>query len=212
MVRPDRTVRSGVALIAAGMLSIGLAACGADPDDGEAASGERTAANGAVFNDADVQFATHMIPHHAQAIEMVTLTDTRTLAPEVRQLAESIRTAQSPEVEIMVDWLTDWGEEIPETSLDHSNAGHDMDDTSPGETPDLPGMMSAADMQALAEAPDDEFQDLWLAMMSEHHQGAIELAEIEQAEGSHPDAVSLAESIATSQQDEIDQIRTLLGP
>ena len=209
MLRSTRAQRRGITLLTAVALSFGLAACGDDSDDGSNASAERTAANGAVFNDADVEFATNMIPHHAQAIEMVTLTDTRTLDPEVKQLANSIRDAQSPEVETMVDWLTAWGEEVPETSIDHANAGHDMDMDSMDS--DVPGMMSAEDMDDLEHASDEEFQDMWLEMMIEHHRGAIEMAETEQAEGKYPDAVSLAESIETSQEAEIDQIKQLLG-
>jgi len=150
-----------------------------------------------------------MIPHHAQAIQMVTLTDTRTLDPEVKQLADSIRDVQAPEIEAMVDWLTAWGEKIPETSIDHANAGHDMSDMPSMESSDMPGMMSADDMQALADASDAEFQDMWLEMMVEHHEGAIEMAKTEQAEGKYPDAVSLAESIKTSQQAEIQQLKQL---
>ncbi len=108
-------------------LLVGLAACGDDSQEGAIASGTRTAAGGDVFNDADVEFATSMVPHHAQAIQMVTLTDGRQLDPEVQQLADEIRAAQGPEVETMVDWLVAWGEEVPETSLDHVNAGHDAE-------------------------------------------------------------------------------------
>lgn len=211
MLRSHRALRRSTALLTVGALSFGLAACGDDSDSGGNASDEQTASNGAVFNSADVTFATDMIPHHAQAIEMVTLTDTRTLDPEVEQLADSIREAQAPEVETMVDWLTAWGEEIPETSLDHTNAGHDMSDMPSMESSDMPGMMSADDMQSLANASDAEFQDMWLEMMMEHHQGAIEMAKTEQAEGKDPDALSLAESIETSQQAEIEQIKNLLG-
>ncbi len=193
-------------------MSFSLAACGDDSDSGGNASDQQTAANGDFFNSADVTFATDMIPHHAQAIEMVTLTDTRTLDPQVKQLANSIREAQSPEVETMVDWLTAWGEEVPETSIDHTNAGHDMSEMPSMESSDMPGMMSADDMQALADASDAEFQDMWLEMMMEHHQGAIEMAKTEKADGEYPAAVSLAESIASSQQAEIEHIKTLLGP
>jgi uncharacterized protein (DUF305 family) len=210
MLRSHCALRRSTALVAVVALSFGLAACG-DSDGGSNASEAQTAANGDVFNSADVTFATDMIPHHAQAIEMVTLTDTRTLDPEVKQLADNIREAQSPEVETMVDWLTLWGEEIPETSIDHTNAGHDMSDMPSMESSDMPGMMSADDMQALANAPDAEFQDMWLEMMMEHHQGAIEMAKTEQADGKYPDALSLAESMESSQQAEIEQIKSLLG-
>lgn len=195
--------------VAAVALSTGLTACGDDSDSGATASSAQTASNGDVFNDADVDFATNMIPHHAQAVQMANLTNGRSLEPAVRQLAEQIRDAQVPEVETMTDWLTAWGQEVPETSIDHVNGGHDM-----SEMPDMgemPGMMSAEEMQELMDAPDGEFQDMWLAMMKTHHEGAIEMANSEQADGQFPDAVGLAKSIISSQQDEIDQIDLLLA-
>lgn len=187
----------------------GLAACGDDEATAEPAS-VRTADNGDVFNDADVRFATDMIPHHAQAIEMVTLADARDLDPQVVEIATGIREAQAPEVETMVDWLTAWDEEVPETSLDHANAGHGGEHGG-GEDGGGGGMMTAEDMTALAEAPDAEFQDLWLEMMIEHHRGAIEMASAEQDEGQFADAVALAESIEASQTAEVERLEVLLG-
>jgi uncharacterized protein (DUF305 family) len=145
-IRIKNVVIASVASIA---LAGALASCGDDesaPDSTADPTATQTASNGDVFNGADVQFATDMIPHHAQAIEMVTLTDGRTLDPEVAQIAEAIRNAQSPEVETMVDWLTAWDQEVPETSLDHANAGHDMDEmggTDGDSMSDMPGIMSA---------------------------------------------------------------------
>ena len=209
MLRPRRARQRAIATLTAVALGFGLAACGDDSDSTSSASQPQTAANGDVFNQADVEFATDMIPHHAQAIEMVTLTDERPLDPAVKQLANQIRDAQVPEVETMTDWLTSWGEEVPETSIDHANAGHDMGDM-PSMDSDMPGMMGADDIEGLQNASDEEFQDMWLEMMIEHHEGAIEMAKTEQADGKYPDAVSLAKSIETSQTAEIDQIRQLL--
>jgi uncharacterized protein (DUF305 family) len=110
----------------------------------------------------------------------------------------------------MSDCLTSWGKEVPETSIDHANAGHDTDDM-PSMDGDVPGMMSAGDMEQLRNASDAEFQDMWLQMMIEHHQGAIEMARAEEVDGTYPDAISLARSIATSQAAEIDQIKQLLA-
>ena len=98
-----------------------LAGCG-DDGETEAAQAEQTASNGEVFNDADVDFATAMIPHHAQALVMVDLTLGRELSPEVQQLTEDIQAAQGPEIELMVDWLTQWDQPVPETMRDHTNA------------------------------------------------------------------------------------------
>ena len=71
-----------------------------------------------------------MIQHHAQALSMVDLTIERDLDPEVQQLAERHPCRSGPEIETFSDWLTDWGEEVPETMRDHVNAGHDNDDMS----------------------------------------------------------------------------------
>jgi len=197
--------KAAVATMTAATLSLSLAACG-DDEVSDDPSAVQTASNGDVFNDADVQFATNMIPHHAQAIEMVTLTDGRTLDPAVEEVANQIRAAQSPEVEAMVDWLTAWGEEIPETSL-----GHDMGDMGSEDTSmEMPGMMSSDEMDALENASDAEFQDLWLSMMIEHHTGAIEMAKSEQSDGQFPGALDLATAIESSQQTEIETMQGLL--
>jgi uncharacterized protein (DUF305 family) len=211
-MRTNRLLKSTAAALTVVALGLTLAACGDDDSDHDMSSmssDTETAANGDVFNDADVEFATNMIPHHAQAIQMVTLTDQRTLDPEVKQLAEEIRAAQAPEVETMVDWLTAWGKEVPETSMDHSNGDHEMSQMP--NMGDMPGMMSPEDMQALTDAPDAEFQDMWLEMMKEHHEGAIEMAEDEQTDGEFSDAIELAESIVTAQEAEIESIDQLLG-
>lgn len=211
----DRTaLRRASTLLAAAALGLFLTACGDSPEDGNAGESSelQTAGNGDVFNDADVEFATGMIPHHAQAIQMTVLAQGRPLDPPVQALVEQIRATQVPEVELMSDWLTAWDHEVPETSLDHANAGHDMDhmgDDMP--TSDMPGMMSQEQMDRLEAATDAEFQDLWLEMMIEHHQGAIEMAQAEQQHGEFPDAVALAKSIESSQTAEIKAIEGLLG-
>jgi uncharacterized protein (DUF305 family) len=191
------------AALATGALLLPLAACG-DDSSGEAQA-QQTAANGEVFNGADVDFATAMIPHHSQALTMVDLTHGRELSPEVEQLTERIRAAQAPEIEQMVDWLTAWDKPVPATMRDHAHAeGEDMG----GE--DMPGMMSEEDMDRLESASPPEFEDMWLEMMIEHHKGAIEMAEQEQADGVYRPATKLAGSIIAAQRAEIDHMQELL--
>jgi uncharacterized protein (DUF305 family) len=183
-----------------------LSACGNNDDS----SGHEThtSTSGDKFNDADVEFASDMIQHHAQALSMVDLTMGRQLDPEVQQLAEAIRMAQGPEIEQMTDWLTDWDQPIPETLRDHANAHGDgeveMDS-------DMPGMMSADQMAELEAAKGAEFQQMWLEMMIEHHEGAIEMAQTEQSDGKFGPAKDLAENIESAQQDEISTMENLLG-
>ncbi|MGN6575348.1 MAG: DUF305 domain-containing protein, partial [Nocardioides sp.] len=81
------------AVLTTAALTFTLAACG-DDGESEQAMAEQTATNGDVFNSADVEFATEMIPHHAQALVMVDMTRGRDLSPELQELTENIRAAQ----------------------------------------------------------------------------------------------------------------------
>jgi uncharacterized protein (DUF305 family) len=196
--------RIGLAAIVVALAGLfALAGCG---DDEAPADETRTASNGDEFNDADVAFATEMIQHHAQALSMVDLTLDRPLDPEVAALAEDVRAAQAPEIEEMTDWLTAWGEPVPETVRDHANAHGDGE----MDMGDMPGMMSAEDMAALEAASDAEFQDLFLEMMIEHHEGAVDMAKDEQSDGHYAPAIDLAERIESSQTDEIELMQGLI--
>ncbi len=197
-----RTTRALMALTLA--LTVLLTACG--NDDTETTNEPLSSTE---HNDADVAFASEMIQHHAQALTMVDLTLERPLSPEVQALAEQIRAAQGPEIETMADWLTEWGEDVPETMRDHSNAEQDMGDM--GDLGDMPGMMSGDQMAALEESGDAEFEALWLEMMVEHHEGAVQMAEAERSEGRYQPAVDLAGEIVSSQTDEIATMRDLLS-
>lgn len=193
-----RHPRAIAALVAA--LALVLAGCSASDSSGD----------GKGFNDADVDFASDMIQHHAQALQMVDLTLGRDLDPAVARLTDQIRAAQAPEIEKMVDWLQAWDQKVPPTSRDHANAhaeGHGQDQ---GMNTDMPGMMSAEQMTALEKAPDGEFQTMWLQMMIDHHEGAIEMARTQVEDGQNAKAVALAEDIVSAQKKEIATMQDLL--
>ena len=177
--------------LSAALLVIGLflTGCGSPDEPADTSSGDHNAA--------DVTFASEMIQHHAQALVMVDLTVGRELDPAFQRLTESIRDAQAPEIEVMADWLVGWGEEVPATDRDHVNAEH--------------GHGADADLQALEDAEGDAFRSLWLEQMIVHHEGAIEMAETEVAEGQDQAAIDLAETIISAQGAEIEQMQDLLG-
>ena len=213
-LRRARRWRRPAGLAAALLAFTTLSACGDGADESDSPSAVSTAADGTTFNQADVDFATQMIPHHAQAVQMVQMAQGRDLDPAVAALMEQIRDAQVPEIETMTDWLVTWDEPIPETSVDHVNAGgHGGDSDAHGtddmDGMDMPGMMSDDEMSALDEASGREFQSMWLSMMEEHHEGAIEMARTEVAEGENPEVVVLAEGIVDGQTAEIERIDQL---
>ena len=198
------------ALAIAGTLT--LAGCGGSPASHSGMSGmeststptsTRSTAAMSDFNDADVTFATGMIPHHRQAVEMAKLAGTRAKSPQVTALAMQIMNAQDPEIRTMSNWLTTWGKPVPS---DHSSMSG-MDMSSSGS---MPGMMSGADMDKLKKATGADFDKMFLTMMIAHHQGAIEMANTEKSSGMNADAIALAQQIEEAQTTEITTMQGLL--
>jgi uncharacterized protein (DUF305 family) len=196
-----------LATLAAAML---IASCGSgDTTQNDDAQNKpsKTRAASASFNDADVEFAQGMIPHHRQAVEMADLAPTRAQNPEVEKLAAQIKAAQDPEIKTMSGWLKSWGEDVPEDTA--GDNGMDHDDMDMGE--DMPGMMSAEQMAELKAAKGAAFDQMFMEMMIEHHEGAVEMANTEQSDGENTDAKELAATIEKAQTAEITTMRKLLG-
>jgi uncharacterized protein (DUF305 family) len=75
---------------------------------------------------------------------------------------------------------------------------------------DMGGMMTENEMADLESASGAEFDQMFLTMMIEHHEGAIEMAKTEQSEGEFPEAVDMAKEIETTQAEEIQTMQDLL--
>ncbi len=175
-------------LISAGLFVL-LSACGADETTESSSESQH--------NDADVMFATDMIPHHAQAIEMAEMAISQAQSQQVVDLAVQIEAAQDPEIATMSGWLESWGEPVAEADM--------------GSMGDMPGMMSTQDMQGLMDTSGAEFDRMWLAMMIEHHEGAVEMARSELADGESVEAKGLAQEIIDGQEAEIVTMKKLLA-
>ena len=164
------------------------------------------------FNDADVMFAQQMIPHHQQAIEMAQMAPSHTQNPKVRALAAKIEAAQAPEIKTMTGWLQAWGKPVPSAMPGMmSPMPGMMGSPAPGMSgAPVPGMMTQQEMAHLNAAHGAHFDHLFLQMMIRHHQGAVEMARIELAEGVNPAAKKLARQIETSQTAQIAQMQRML--
>ncbi|CAN5150176.1 DUF305 domain-containing protein [soil metagenome] len=154
----------------------------------------------AAYNADDITFASNMVPHHEQAIELSALVPERSTNPEVIQLAQTIASVQEPEIATMKAFLVQWNEN-PDTQTGHE--GHDMSGMS--------GMVDAATLARLESLTGAEFDTLWLQSMIAHHEGAVEMAQTELTSGENVDAKALAQHIIDAQQVEITQMRTMLG-
>ncbi|SDS92701.1 Uncharacterized conserved protein, DUF305 family [Nocardioides scoriae] len=168
--------------------------------------------SGSDHNQADVAFAQQMIPHHAQAVQMAEMALDRTSDPALERLAQEVEDAQDPEIETMTGWLEDWDAEVPSTRGTMSGSG-DGGTTSgdPSSGGSMAGMMSGADMRRLDDATGSGFDRMWLQMMVQHHEGAVEMAKAEQADGENRAAKRLAASIEESQTGEIARMQEMLG-
>jgi uncharacterized protein (DUF305 family) len=176
--------RSLLALVAALLLT----ACNQGGDQ------QGTAPADAAPNNADVTFTQNMIPHHQQAIEMAKLVNAHTKRPQLRTLAKDITTGQGQEITLMQGWLRSWGEPATPAGTDHGAM-------------QMPGMLSQADLQQLRLVKGEDFDLLFLDMMTAHHEGAIEMATTELRDGALPEVKRLAQQIIDTQQGEIDQFR-----
>lgn len=158
-------------------------------------------------NQADITFAQQMIPHHAGALGMAKMVQGRTSNVQVLDLAGRIERAQDPEIQKMTGWLQAWGAPAPSTSMPGMDHGGMPGMESGGA---MPGMMSQDEMNRLMQAKDAEFDKMFLEMMIKHHQGAIDMAKVELAQGSNADAKALAQQIIDAQQAEINEMQKLL--
>ncbi|TIH36185.1 DUF305 domain-containing protein [Subtercola vilae] len=213
---PRLTVVSAAAIAAA----LTLSACsgsnsnmpGMDMGGSSMSSAAPTAGASATFNTADVTFAQDMLPHHQQAVAMSDTLLAKGNVPEtVLQLANTIKSEQSPEIVKLNGWLTEWGATSASTPTSTDMSGM----STPGSTAMSgmsmgTGMMSQDDMDKLAAATGNDAAKLYLQQMIVHHTGAIDMAKTELTAGQNADAMALAQSIVTSQTAEITTMQTML--
>jgi uncharacterized protein (DUF305 family) len=160
---------------AAGLLAAVLsAACGSAPPARGLQPAPPAPASHPV-NDADVDFMSGMIPHHAQAVIMAGWAPTHGARQDVAILCERIVVGQRDEIAMMQMWLRDRGLPVPDaTSTRHhmkmpNGMEHDML---------MPGMLTDEGMAALDRARGPEFDRLFLEGMIRHHQGAIDMVDV----------------------------------
>jgi len=117
---------------------------------------------------ADVEFMQGMIMHHSQAVEMTALIPTHTDSPEIRTLGARISRSQADEMNFMKRWLLVRGQPIS-----MAMPGMPDMDMSGNPIPAMPGMLTPEQMNALRQAKNAAFDQLFLTGMIQHHNGAL---------------------------------------
>jgi uncharacterized protein (DUF305 family) len=127
------------------------------------------------YSDADVEFMSGMIPHHAQAVIMAGWAPTHGARHDVAVLCERIVVAQRDEIHLMQGWLRDRGLPVPD---EHSTLMHMKMPNGMAHDMLMPGMLTDEEMAALDRARGPEFDRLFLEGMIKHHQGAIDMVDV----------------------------------
>jgi uncharacterized protein (DUF305 family) len=140
----------------------------------------------------EVGFMSMMIAHHQSATEMAQWILERTENPEITGAAQTIIDEQEAEIAQMTGWLQEWYGQEPDAEMMGM-----MDEM-------MGGMMQT---MTDSEDPDRAF----LEGMSEHHDGAIDMAQLALLQSTHPELRTLAQNIIVAQAEEIAQFQTWLA-
>jgi uncharacterized protein (DUF305 family) len=146
------------------------------------------------YTQADIDFMTGMIHHHAQAVLISRWAPTHGASPAVQRLTARIINAQTDEIALMQTWLADRNQPFPTVDTagtvtmpvaasttaaagaHDAHAGHGEHAGHGAAAHDhttMPGMLSDAQLAELDAARGEEFDRLFLTFMIAHHRGAV---------------------------------------
>ena len=151
----------------------------------------------------DVMFLQGMISHHAQAMEMSVLVESRTNRESLELLAQRISLSQEDEISMMQGWLQDRGLGAPTLDAHHAD-DYEL----------MPGMLSEEEMTELEVAEGADFDTLFLEFMIEHHLGAIEMVENlldQQGAAQDPILYAYTSDVTSDQGSEIERMDAMLA-
>jgi uncharacterized protein (DUF305 family) len=168
-------------------------------------SAQTTGSSAGLYTPEDLLFLRHMIVHHEQALDLAALVPSRTRREELVRFARQIERAQKAEIDQMESLLAlaaERGMTIPQ---------HDVHGDAP-----MPGLLSRAQMDALAAATGAAFERLWLDGMIFHHEGALTMGLAQQRRhfesGRQPYGIDvLVDEILVVQRAEITKMKAWLG-
>ena len=159
---------------------------------------------------ADIDFMSHMIGHHAQAIEMSSMAASHDASPGVQTLASRIINAQRDEIGTMQNWLRVRNQPVPDAKpgpmmMNMGGMMHEML---------MPGMLTAEQMKQLDSARGKDFDRLFLNGMIQHHKGAVQMvADLFNSYGAAQDELvfKFASDVQVDQRTEIARMERMLA-
>jgi len=165
------------------------------------------------YSQADVDFMTGMIGHHAQALIMSDLADEAGASNPIRILTARIINAQKDEIATMQRWLKDRGQPVPQVHIDGLNLMVHTSDNEHVDHTKMVGMLSQEQLEELAAAKGSDFDRLFLTYMIQHHKGATSMVDtLFSSDGAGNDELSfrIASDINVDQLTEIARMELML--
>lgn len=170
----------------------------------------RVAAMKVEVTEADVDFMSGMVPHHAQAVKIASWAASHGARADIRVLCERIVVAQRDEIALMRTWLKDHNRPVPAPDATHASMNmngmrHDML---------MPGMLTDEELAQLDRARGPEFDRLFLTFMIRHHEGAVSMVDKlfgSTGAGQDETVFRLASDIYADQTTEIDRMQKILA-
>ncbi len=157
--------------------------------------------------DVDIGFLQDMRVHHEQAVAMSMMyLDRPDTDPGLRTVARSIMFGQALDIGRMIQLLRD--ADAPEAAEgDEAMAWMGM----PTTHEQMPGMATDEQIDELAAVEGAAADELFVDLMVNHHEGGVHMAEYAAEHADSGEVRRMAESMARSQQEEIDELEGLLG-
>jgi len=161
------------------------------------------------YTEADVNFITGMISHHAQAIMMAKMSPTHGASSQILTLSGRIINAQNDEINLMSNWLRDRGQPVPTPDP----MGMKMKMGGEEHVMLMPGMLTEEQLKELDAAKGTEFDKKFLTFMIQHHSGAVSMVkDLFNSYGAGQDEAvfKLASDVNTDQTTEIARMQKML--
>jgi uncharacterized protein (DUF305 family) len=161
------------------------------------------------YTQADIDFMSGMISHHAQAVEMANWAPSHGASPSLQIYCGRVAMAQTAEIGLMQKWLRDRHQVVPEADP----KGMTMVMNGQKMVMTMPGMLTEDQMKMLDKARGREWDRLFLTFMIQHHQGAISMVDkLMNTDGAAQDELvfKFANDVQADQSTEIDRMRQML--
>ncbi|MEI6814277.1 MAG: DUF305 domain-containing protein [bacterium] len=192
-----------------GLAVLLFAAC-APATRGGSGTGQAPAPAVRTVNDADVEFMSGMIPHHAQAVLIAGWAESHGARRDVLVFCQRIVVGQRDEIGLMQRWLAERGLDVPAADatthkMKMGDMVHEMI---------MPGMLNAEQLAELDKSRGSDFDRLLLKAMIGHHLGAIEMVnKLQASAGSGNDDIvyRFSSDVYADQSTEVERMTKMLA-